>query len=108
MTPGFSLEPRNPGTSEPRNQEAAGSLLLDVLIAGAGPAGSMAALVLARHGARVLIVDREIFPRDKLCGDTLNPGALALLASLGLSGGPLVTARPLAGMLLSGPRVSVR
>ncbi len=51
---------------------------------GAGPAGSVAALLLARAGARVLIVDREAFPRDKLCGDTLNPGGVALLASLGL------------------------
>ena len=82
--------------------------MLDVIIAGAGPAGSIAALVLARAGARVLIVDRESFPRDKLCGDTLNPGALDLLASLGLSGGPIAQARPLAGMVLSGPRSSVR
>jgi flavin-dependent dehydrogenase len=82
--------------------------MLDVIIAGAGPAGSVAALVLARAGARVVIVDREVFPRDKLCGDTLNPGALGLLASLGLTGGPLAAARPLAGMLISGPHVSVR
>jgi flavin-dependent dehydrogenase len=59
--------------------------MLDVLIAGAGPAGSIAGWVLARAGARVLIVDREAFPRPKLCGDTLNPGAIALLASLGRS-----------------------
>jgi flavin-dependent dehydrogenase len=82
--------------------------VLDVIVAGAGPAGSIAALTLARAGARVLIVDRETFPRDKLCGDTLNPGALDLLASLDLTGGPLASGRPLAGMLLSGPRVSVR
>jgi len=81
--------------------------MLDVLIAGAGPAGSIAALVLARAGARVLVVDREPFPRDKLCGDTLNPGAIRLLASLGLTGGPLATARPLAGMVLTGSRASV-
>jgi flavin-dependent dehydrogenase len=82
--------------------------VLDVIVAGAGPAGSIAALTLARAGARVLIVDRETFPRDKLCGDTLNPGALDLLASLALTGGPLAAGRPLAGMLLSGPGVSVR
>ncbi len=82
--------------------------MLDVIVAGAGPAGSIAALTLAREGARVLIIDRETFPREKLCGDTVNPGALDLLASLGLTGGPLASGRPLAGMLLSGPRVSVR
>lgn len=85
--------------------------MLDVLIAGAGPAGSIAALVLARAGARVLVVDRETFPREKLCGDTLNPGAIRFLASHGLSGGPLDTAKPLAGMIVTGPhrrRVAAR
>ena len=77
--------------------------MLDVLIAGAGPAGSIAAMVLARAGARVLVVDRETFPRDKLCGDTLNPGAIRFLASLGLKGGPLESAKPLGGMIVTGP-----
>jgi flavin-dependent dehydrogenase len=51
----------------------------DVVIAGGGPAGALAACLLARRGARVTLVDRSRFPREKLCGDTLNPGALALL-----------------------------
>ena len=59
--------------------------MLDVLIAGAGPAGSVAGAVLARAGARVRIVDRAMFPRDKLCGDTVNPGTLATLSRLGLA-----------------------
>ena len=46
----------------------------DVVIVGAGPAGALAALVLARQGARVRLVDRATFPRPKLCGDSLNPG----------------------------------
>jgi flavin-dependent dehydrogenase len=58
--------------------------MFDVLIAGAGPAGAVAATLLARGGARVLVLDRARFPRDKLCGDTLNPGALAVLTRLGL------------------------
>ena len=59
--------------------------MIDVLIVGAGPAGTVAAAVLARQGARVRLVDRARFPRDKLCGDTINPGTLALLRRLGLS-----------------------
>src|SRR5262245_38711493 len=82
--------------------------MLDVLIAGAGPAGAMAALVLAQAGARVVMIDREQFPRDKLCGDTLNPGAVRLLESFGLTGGVLDQAARLSGMRLTGPRASVR
>lgn len=52
---------------------------LDVLVIGAGPAGAVAATLLARAGARVALVDRARFPRSKLCGDTLNPGALSEL-----------------------------
>ncbi len=49
----------------------------DVVIVGAGPAGTLAALVLARQGHRVRLFDRARFPRPKLCGDTLNPGRSA-------------------------------
>jgi flavin-dependent dehydrogenase len=73
----------------------------DVLIAGAGPAGAVAATVLARAGARVLVLDRALFPRDKLCGDTLNPGALAVLARLGLDGAA-AAGLPLDGMMVTG------
>ena len=59
---------------------------LDVVIVGGGPAGAIAALVLCRAGARVAIFDRARFPRHKLCGDTVNPGALALLDRLGVAG----------------------
>ena len=57
---------------------------VDVLIAGAGPAGSATALLLARAGYRVLAVDRAAFPRDKPCADYLSPGALRVLARLGV------------------------
>jgi menaquinone-9 beta-reductase len=75
----------------------------DVVIVGAGPAGATAALVLARAGARVTLIDRARFPRDKLCGDTLNPGTLRCLARLGLE--PELTAggMRLDGMRLTGP-----
>lgn len=75
----------------------------DVVIAGAGPAGTLAACLIARAGARVTLIDRGRFPRPKLCGDTLNPGAVALLARH-VDLAPLrARATPIAGMLLSGP-----
>ena len=51
----------------------------DVLVLGAGPAGSATALFLARAGYSVTLLDRETFPRDKPCGEYLTPGALTLL-----------------------------
>ena len=80
---------------------------VDVLVVGAGPAGSMAALTLARAGVRVRLLDRAHFPRDKLCGDTVNPGALATLDRVGI--GEAVRARGLAvcGMTVSGAGATV-
>ena len=79
----------------------------DVVIAGAGPAGSIAAIVLARAGVRVRLVERARFPRHKLCGDTINPGAVAILTRLGLASA-VSSGRPVDGMLVtaaSGVRV---
>lgn len=56
----------------------------DVLVVGAGPAGSAAALTLARAGLEVVLVDQHAFPRDKVCGDGLIPDAHAALRKLGL------------------------
>ena len=58
----------------------------DVIVAGAGPAGSMAALALARAGVQVGIFERARFPRDKVCGDVLGPMARASLGAMGLLG----------------------
>jgi len=51
----------------------------DVIVAGAGPAGSAAAYHLARRGRTVLLLDRAAFPRDKSCGDGLTAPAVRLL-----------------------------
>jgi geranylgeranyl reductase family protein len=56
----------------------------DVVVVGAGPAGSTAALVLARSGARVALADKAAFPRDKACGDLVGPRGVQVLADLGL------------------------
>ena len=58
--------------------------------------------MLARGGARVLMVDRARFPRDKLCGDTINPGALAVLHRLQLAAGFERAALPIDGMIVTG------
>ena len=47
--------------------------MYDVIIAGAGPAGSSAGIHLARHGFRVLLVEQKKFPRPKLCGEFISP-----------------------------------
>ncbi|MFU8852132.1 geranylgeranyl reductase family protein [Micromonospora sp. SL1-18] len=58
----------------------------DVIVVGAGPAGSAAALAARRGGARVLLLDRHDFPRDKACGDGIAAHALDVLAELGVTG----------------------
>ncbi|HVG55786.1 MAG TPA: NAD(P)/FAD-dependent oxidoreductase [Vicinamibacterales bacterium] len=77
----------------------------DVLVVGAGPAGTIAARQLAVAGVRVRIVDRATFPRDKLCGDTLNPGSLAMLSRLDSAVAIRVRARAVAttGITVTGP-----
>jgi geranylgeranyl reductase family protein len=59
------------------------STLYDVIVVGAGPGGSSAATFLAREGAKVLLLDKSAFPRDKVCGDGLTPQAVYWLERLG-------------------------
>jgi flavin-dependent dehydrogenase len=77
--------------------------MTDVVIAGAGPAGSLAALILAKAGVRVRVFERARFPREKLCGDTLNPGALRVLARHLPVASIVRHGVPISGMRLSGP-----
>jgi geranylgeranyl reductase family protein len=60
---------------------------VDVVVVGAGPAGTATAIILARAGRSVSLVDKARFPRDKICGDGLTAGALRLLEELGLEPG---------------------
>lgn len=60
------------------------SVDFDVVVVGAGPAGSSSAGMLARLGLRVALVDRCHFPRPKVCGDGLTPRAIAALERLGV------------------------
>ncbi|MEO8449377.1 MAG: FAD-dependent monooxygenase [Gemmatimonadota bacterium] len=77
----------------------------DVLIAGAGPAGSALAIRLARLGVSVTLVDRAVFPREKICSEYMSPEAVRHLELLGVltelesSGGGRLT-----GTTVIGPR----
>ncbi|HEY2942910.1 MAG TPA: NAD(P)/FAD-dependent oxidoreductase [Vicinamibacteria bacterium] len=78
--------------------------LRDVVVVGAGPAGSAAAIFLRQRGRDVLLLDEARFPRDKICGESVSPGARPLLAALGVADavcrlGP----HPLRGMALTSP-----
>lgn len=76
----------------------------DVLICGAGPAGSALALRLARAGQRVTVVDRAAFPREKPCSEYMSPAAVRHLEQLGVL--PTLDAAggtPLAGTIVIGP-----
>jgi geranylgeranyl reductase family protein len=73
---------------------------IDVLVVGAGPGGSVAAMVLARGGARVALLDKAAFPREKACGDLLGPRGVQLLTDLGL---PVPSGPKLGPMAVVGP-----
>jgi flavin-dependent dehydrogenase len=57
----------------------------EAIVVGAGPAGSSLAIQLAQRGIRVVLIDRDHFPRDKLCGEFLSPECWPMLDRLGVS-----------------------
>lgn len=64
---------------------AAAEKFYDAIIAGGGPAGASCAAFCAMAGLRVLVLERAVFPREKVCGDCLNPDCWPVLARLGVN-----------------------
>ena len=76
----------------------------DVLVVGAGPAGSACAQLLAQAGLQVLLVDQQAFPRDKVCGDGLIPDTHAALRRLGVADEVAAAATRVEHVQFVGPR----
>ncbi|HYE96857.1 MAG TPA: NAD(P)/FAD-dependent oxidoreductase [Rubricoccaceae bacterium] len=78
--------------------------MYDAVIVGAGPGGSTAAAVMARQGLRVLLLDKDTFPRDKTCGDALSGKTVDVMKRLGMIE-PLLQATQIDswGVTFSGP-----
>lgn len=94
-------ERRTLATSTPRSKEQR----FDAIVVGAGPGGSAAACVLARGGARVALVDKADWPRDKACGDLVGPRGLTVLSELGVD---VAASLPVGDMRVVSRRGSVR
>ncbi len=60
----------------------------DVIVVGAGPAGSSAAYWLARSGVDVVVLEKSAFPREKVCGDGLTPRGVQSLVDMGIDTSP--------------------
>ena len=82
--------------------------MLEALVAGAGPAGSTAALLLARAGRSVCVYERSAFPRTKACGEYLSARTVALLHELGVGSDLAPLARRVRGVRLHGHGVDAR
>ena len=88
-------------TPSPRTEPLPGAC--DVLVVGAGPAGSACAQMLARGGVDVVLVDQHVFPRDKVCGDGLIPDAYAALRRLQVLDEVMEVAQPVQHVGCVGP-----
>jgi geranylgeranyl reductase family protein len=76
----------------------------DVLVIGAGPSGSACAQTLAQAGLKVVLVDQQEFPRDKICGDGLIPDAHAALKRLGVHDEVMAQAHSVSHVACIAPR----
>ncbi|MBR0874959.1 NAD(P)/FAD-dependent oxidoreductase [Bradyrhizobium tropiciagri] len=86
------------------------SQLYDVIVVGGGPAGSTMAWSLARRGVRVAVVERANFPREKVCGDFVEPAGLRILQAMGIGEAlEASTSSPItATRIYLGPRLGFR
>jgi geranylgeranyl reductase family protein len=74
----------NPALSGTTLPDQVASRRWDVAVVGGGPAGAVAAIVLSRRGHRVVLIEAQRLPREKVCGDALLPDALEVLSHLEL------------------------
>lgn len=78
--------------------------MYDAVIVGAGPGGATAAAVMARRGLRPLLLDKDAFPRDKVCGDALSGKTVDVMKRLGMIEALLATTQIDSwGVTFSGP-----
>ncbi|EPH07188.1 geranylgeranyl reductase [Propionibacterium sp. oral taxon 192 str. F0372] len=96
---------RGPRASLLDTETPTGDQQAEVIVVGAGPAGSATATFLARYGVDVVLLDKARFPRDKICGDGLTPRSVRMLARLGIDTSPEAGWHHLKGLRVYGGRV---